>query len=79
MWYSLMVDSNYLRHLSRQLLEMFHEPGSVSFSSKVGTTTCSATVGLEVGGLTLEFRGRGRSKDKAVLAACKMALKHFKA
>jgi len=71
------VVANPPLNIKKQLLEKFPIVGSVVFSSATqeGGGTVSVTVEVPAGRMRRKFKGRGRNKKLAVLAACKCALR----
>ena len=71
------VVANPPLNIKKQLLEKFPIVGSVVFSSATqeGGGTVFVTVEVPAGGMRRKFKGRGRNKKLAVLAACKCALR----
>ena len=69
------------KNIKKELLERYPGPGMVKFSktrTEAGVVLVEAEVITVAGGQPRRFRGRGRNKTLATLAACKCALRELR-
>ena len=76
------IVKNPPKNMKKELLEKYPGPGMVRFSkakTEGDVVFVEAEVTTEDGGQPRRFRGRGKNKTLATLAACKCALREMKA